>query len=125
MLFRSLEQDFDSSGTTLVLGGAAPHYSLLHSADERTIAVQQDVGLLGHQQLSAILGVQRLGHQGSFLLLVSEMKSQSTYRIQISVNGTEGRWIAPPNTDRSQDQIVLYYLHGGAFVLVSISTSAP
>ncbi|KDE05364.1 hypothetical protein MVLG_04276 [Microbotryum lychnidis-dioicae p1A1 Lamole] len=36
---------------------------------------------------------------------------------RISVNGTTGRWIAPPGSKRSEDQIVLYYVHGGGFVL--------
>ena len=30
----------------------------------------------------------------------------------VDVNGTTGRWIAPPHTDRSKDEVVLYYVHG-------------
>ncbi|SCV74956.1 BQ2448_7985 [Microbotryum intermedium] len=44
-----------------------------------------------------------------------EYKEWSSARV--SVNGTTGRWIAPPGTKRSEDQVVLYYVHRGGFVL--------
>lgn len=34
--------------------------------------------------------------------------------ISVDVNGTTGRWIAPPHTDRSKDEVVLYYVHGSS-----------
>ncbi|BGP41526.1 hypothetical protein JCM10450v2_005574 [Rhodotorula kratochvilovae] len=36
---------------------------------------------------------------------------------RVEVNGTAGRWIAVPGTKRSDDQVVLYFIHGGGFVL--------
>ncbi|KDE05363.1 hypothetical protein MVLG_04275 [Microbotryum lychnidis-dioicae p1A1 Lamole] len=36
---------------------------------------------------------------------------------QISVNGTTGRWLAPPGSKRSEDEVVLYMIHGGGFLL--------
>ncbi|KAL8286954.1 hypothetical protein RQP46_003960 [Phenoliferia psychrophenolica] len=32
-------------------------------------------------------------------------------------NGIAGRWTAPPGTKRPDDDVVLYYVHGGAFVM--------
>ncbi|GAA5866354.1 hypothetical protein JCM8547_000749 [Rhodosporidiobolus lusitaniae] len=34
---------------------------------------------------------------------------------KVDVNGTKGRWIAKPGTKRSEDDVVLYYVHGGGF----------
>lgn len=34
----------------------------------------------------------------------------------VNVAGTSGRWIAQPGTKRSDDEVVLYYIHGGGFV---------
>ncbi|GAA5850101.1 hypothetical protein JCM9279_004909 [Rhodotorula babjevae] len=36
---------------------------------------------------------------------------------RVEVNGTAGRWIALPGTRRAEDQVVLYFIHGGGFVL--------
>ncbi|GAA5858740.1 hypothetical protein JCM1840_006536 [Sporobolomyces johnsonii] len=36
---------------------------------------------------------------------------------RIEVNGTAGRWIAKPGTERKKDEAVLYFIHGGGFVL--------
>ncbi|GAA5902011.1 hypothetical protein JCM5296_007554 [Sporobolomyces johnsonii] len=33
----------------------------------------------------------------------------------VEVNGTKGTWLAPPRTERKDDDLVLYFLHGGAF----------
>lgn len=30
----------------------------------------------------------------------------------VKVNGTAGRWLAPPNTKRSEDEVVFFYIHG-------------
>ncbi|KAL8293592.1 hypothetical protein RQP46_000293 [Phenoliferia psychrophenolica] len=35
----------------------------------------------------------------------------------VEVNGTAGRWSAQPGTKRSDDEVVLYYVHGGGFVI--------
>lgn len=32
--------------------------------------------------------------------------------------GVSGRWIAPPHTRRSDDEVVIFYVHGGGFVFV-------
>ncbi|KAI5477188.1 NAD+ kinase [Pseudohyphozyma bogoriensis] len=34
-------------------------------------------------------------------------------------NGTAGRWIAPPGTKREDDEVVLYFIHGGGFIFDS------
>ncbi|GAA5826369.1 hypothetical protein JCM3770_000640 [Rhodotorula araucariae] len=36
---------------------------------------------------------------------------------RVEVNGTAGRWIAVPGTKRADDQVVLFFVHGGGFVL--------
>ncbi|GJN90345.1 hypothetical protein Rhopal_003354-T1 [Rhodotorula paludigena] len=36
---------------------------------------------------------------------------------RVEVNGTAGRWIATPGTQRKSDDVVLYFIHGGGFVL--------
>lgn len=41
----------------------------------------------------------------------------------VDVNGTTGRWIAPPHTDRSKDEVVLYFIHG-EFVRSTATASA-
>ncbi|KAM0786498.1 hypothetical protein ACM66B_001956 [Microbotryomycetes sp. NB124-2] len=35
----------------------------------------------------------------------------------VDVKGVQGRWIAPPGTKRKDDEVVLYFIHGGGFVL--------
>ncbi|KDE05365.1 hypothetical protein MVLG_04277 [Microbotryum lychnidis-dioicae p1A1 Lamole] len=37
----------------------------------------------------------------------------------VSDCGVAGRWIAPPGTNRAGDDVVLFYLHGGAYVIDS------
>jgi len=39
---------------------------------------------------------------------------------RVEVNGTAGRWIALPGTRRAEDQVVLYFIHGGGFVCVPL-----
>ena len=34
----------------------------------------------------------------------------------VKVNGTAGRWLAPPKTDRKDDDVVIYFVHGGGFM---------
>jgi acetyl esterase/lipase len=34
---------------------------------------------------------------------------------RVEVNGTAGRWIAPPSTSRKDDDVVIYHVHGGGF----------
>ncbi|GAA5888648.1 hypothetical protein JCM6882_009031 [Rhodosporidiobolus microsporus] len=34
---------------------------------------------------------------------------------KVNVNGTSGRWIAKPGSPRKNDDVVLYYIHGGGF----------
>ncbi|GAA5958360.1 hypothetical protein JCM3765_004806 [Sporobolomyces pararoseus] len=41
----------------------------------------------------------------------------------IKVNGTAGRWISKPGTDRSKDDVVIYFIHGGGFVVDTGSNS--
>ncbi|GAA5888645.1 hypothetical protein JCM6882_009030 [Rhodosporidiobolus microsporus] len=36
---------------------------------------------------------------------------------RVEVNGTAGRWIARPGTQRKDDDVVIYYVHGGGFVV--------
>ena len=36
------------------------------------------------------------------------------------INGTAGRWIAPPGTSRQDDEVVLMYAHGGGHVYVDV-----
>lgn len=48
---------------------------------------------------------------------VREGKLTRLHWVQVDVKGTRGHWIAPPNTVRAEDDIVLYFLHGGAFIL--------
>lgn len=31
----------------------------------------------------------------------------------VKVNGTAGRWIAPPSGDRAKDDLVMFFVHGG------------
>ena len=33
------------------------------------------------------------------------------------VNGVQGRWLAPPGTKRSDDEVVMLFIHGGGFVV--------
>lgn len=40
----------------------------------------------------------------------------------VEVNGTAGRWIGPPGRDRSEDDVVLYFIHGGGFVFEYVSS---
>ncbi|GAA5973979.1 hypothetical protein JCM8115_006760 [Rhodotorula mucilaginosa] len=37
----------------------------------------------------------------------------------VKVNGTAGRWLAPPKTDRKDDDVVIYFVHGGGFIFDS------
>ncbi|GAA5993923.1 hypothetical protein JCM10908_002717, partial [Rhodotorula pacifica] len=41
----------------------------------------------------------------------------------IEVNGTAGRWLAPPGTQRKDDDVVIYFVHGGGFVFDSGSNA--
>lgn len=34
----------------------------------------------------------------------------------VKVNGTAGRWLSPPKTDRKDDGVVIYFVHGGGFM---------
>ncbi|CEQ41213.1 SPOSA6832_02918, partial [Sporobolomyces salmonicolor] len=43
----------------------------------------------------------------------------------IEVNGTRGRWLAPPGTDRKDDKVVIYNLHGGGFTRVTTFFEHP
>lgn len=45
-----------------------------------------------------------------------EFKGKKDWLEHVSVNGTAGRWTAPPNTKRAEDAVCLYYVHGGGFV---------
>ncbi|BGP33474.1 hypothetical protein JCM10296v2_005276 [Rhodotorula toruloides] len=36
---------------------------------------------------------------------------------KVEVNGTAGRWIALPGTRREEDDVVLFFVHGGGFVV--------
>ncbi|KAK4701692.1 hypothetical protein P7C70_g4539, partial [Phenoliferia sp. Uapishka_3] len=51
------------------------------------------------------------------LSLFADMKSQGWVEY-VHINGTKGRWIAPPGTNREDDKLVLLWVHGGAFVWV-------
>ncbi|KAL8287450.1 hypothetical protein RQP46_003308 [Phenoliferia psychrophenolica] len=44
-------------------------------------------------------------------------KGKKDFLSYVEVNGTAGRWIAPPGTKRSEDEVVLYYVHGGGMVV--------
>lgn len=37
----------------------------------------------------------------------------------VEVNGIKGRWISRPDSKRSDDEIVLYFIHGGGFIIDS------
>ncbi|KAL8287572.1 hypothetical protein RQP46_003430 [Phenoliferia psychrophenolica] len=46
-----------------------------------------------------------------------EFKGKKEWLSYVKVNGTAGRWTAPPGTKRYDDEVVLYYVHGGGFVM--------
>ncbi|KAM0750666.1 alpha/beta-hydrolase [Meredithblackwellia eburnea MCA 4105] len=50
-------------------------------------------------------------------LLKPEFKGYTDWVSYVEVNGTAGRWIAPPGTRREDDEVVFYYVHGGGFVM--------
>lgn len=45
-----------------------------------------------------------------------DFKGRKDWLSYVSVNGTAGRWTAPPGTRRSEDEVVMFYCHGGGFV---------
>ncbi|GAA6063360.1 hypothetical protein JCM10212_004406 [Sporobolomyces blumeae] len=45
------------------------------------------------------------------------LKNDKAWLSRVEVNGTAGRWIARPGTDRSKDDVVVYFIHGGGFVV--------
>ncbi|TNY18561.1 Proteophosphoglycan ppg4 [Rhodotorula diobovata] len=53
----------------------------------------------------------KLVHSGPYF------KGARDWVTHVEVNGTAGRWIALPGTRRAEDQVVLYFIHGGGFVL--------
>lgn len=54
----------------------------------------------------------KLVHSGPYF------KGARDWVTHVEVNGTAGRWIALPGTRRAEDQVVLYFIHGGGFVCV-------
>lgn len=50
----------------------------------------------------------------------SEFKGWVT---RVEVNGTAGRWLAPPGSQRKDDDVVIYFVHGGGFMQVTPLTS--
>lgn len=43
----------------------------------------------------------------------------------VKVNGTAGRWIAPPSGDRAKDDLVMFFVHGGGMIMDSGAGSQP
>ncbi|GAA5930427.1 uncharacterized protein JCM15063_004801 [Sporobolomyces koalae] len=51
------------------------------------------------------------------------IKKDRAWLSYVRCNGTAGRWIAKPGTDRSKDEVVIYFIHGGGFVVDTGSNS--
>ncbi|GAA5832345.1 hypothetical protein JCM11251_006417 [Rhodosporidiobolus azoricus] len=50
-------------------------------------------------------------------------KEYKEWLSEVEVNGTAGRWIAKPDTLRRDDDVVIYYIHGGGFIVDSGTNS--
>ncbi|GAA6009695.1 hypothetical protein JCM11491_001062 [Sporobolomyces phaffii] len=51
------------------------------------------------------------------------IKKDREWLSYLRVNGTAGRWIAKPGTDRTKDEVVIFFIHGGGFVVDTGSNS--
>ncbi|GAA6032093.1 hypothetical protein JCM8097_007069 [Rhodosporidiobolus ruineniae] len=59
----------------------------------------------------------KIKHQGR------PYKGYSHWVSYVEANGTAGRWIAKPGTERKKDDVVLYFVHGGGFLVDSGANS--
>ncbi|GAA5820975.1 hypothetical protein JCM3770_006155 [Rhodotorula araucariae] len=47
------------------------------------------------------------------------LKAGRGWANKVKVNGTHGWWIGNPSSDKSEDDVVVYFIHGGAFLFDS------
>lgn len=91
--------------------------------------VVQDVGrpIYTHYLIKLVQAVYRRSTPAQLRVLADRVRSYALvhsapkYRgwvKKVEVNGTSGRWLAAPETDRKKDDVVVYFIHGGGFMCV-------
>ncbi|GEM08665.1 arylacetamide deacetylase-like 2 [Rhodotorula toruloides] len=92
--------------------------------------VVQEVGrpIYTHYLIKLVQAVYRRSTPAQLRILADRVRSYALVHSapkfrgwvkKVEVNGTSGRWLAAPGTDRKKDDVVVYYIHGGGFIFDS------